>query len=478
MQIQILMEKHPLEDYSWLESFCLTKGSGELGRLVFRVVIGQESEQCFLQYPGKRLQLKLEKRLIFSGIVESVSVAKYFSRSVAEVVAVSEAVSETEKPAFRIFQDEKHTIGSMLPLLGGKSSFSCFPKKLGACVYQPVALQNQETNFDFAKRLAAEAGTVLWTRDNFDGEPELIIGPYVSDGVAAIKEEDIVCETVCRRPKEQGLRLTLKSYFEIGTLVERAQEKYVVAQLTAELRHEAWLFDYILQPQPQYKVPTKIERTGQPLLTLAGKVSNQDDPEHKGRLQVKFNEDNIEDKEQPRWLPVATPYSGKESGIVFLPDVGDAVRVLMKEDGAVISGASREAVLKEECRQVKDKYIGNNSGQRIFWKEKSLELMSADNKVYLDKDKIELTVGKTKMTMNKDGIILECGDGKMFLTAESITLQDSGSKQQLGPKGIVLEGAGGSKGELSTVIKFNTGGSVNINAAGQVGLNGSSINLG
>jgi uncharacterized protein involved in type VI secretion and phage assembly len=58
---------------------------------------------------------------------------------------------------------------------------------------------------------------------------------------------------------------------------------------------------------------------------VIGVVTNNEDPDGKGRVKVKFPW--LSDADESNWARVATPMAGEERGIFFLPEVDDEVLV-------------------------------------------------------------------------------------------------------------------------------------------------------
>src|SRR3954453_14620025 len=58
---------------------------------------------------------------------------------------------------------------------------------------------------------------------------------------------------------------------------------------------------------------------------VVGVVTNNNDPEQRGRVRVKHP--SLSDSEEPAWARVATPSTGNEHGILMLPQVDEEVIV-------------------------------------------------------------------------------------------------------------------------------------------------------
>ena len=98
------------------------------------------------------------------------------------------------------------------------------------------------------------------------------------------------------------------------------KEKYVITALTAQYKGNRDLFTYELK---EYQDTADIEKpdfTFETPLRLYGIVTNVEDPERLGRIQVRFkqNEPEYEDQDsQQMWIPYSSAYTGKADGIVF-----------------------------------------------------------------------------------------------------------------------------------------------------------------
>ncbi|MBN2546923.1 MAG: hypothetical protein JXB50_14070, partial [Spirochaetes bacterium] len=71
-------------------------------------------------------------------------------------------------------------------------------------------------------------------------------------------------------------------------------------------------------------------------------VEDNDDPENKGRIKVRFSQWNI----VSNWLPLIRPYSGSDEGIYFIPEINELVICLFINSNpnfAIVFGAIKRA---------------------------------------------------------------------------------------------------------------------------------------
>lgn len=457
--------------YNYIEAYNLVKKCGEHSVFNCSMAIDIVNKDKYFNIVGKNITVVCYsdniEYCLFKGIVREVSVGSDLHRNMAEITAMSTSVQEDEISYCRIFQakDNKYSdilAENKLEIKNCKLVLS----ELAGKKYEKIALQNKETNFVFIKRLAEEAGVRLWVDDttvpaNICLKNELIKGctEIKLDEILSLKKQRI-------NNNSENIKVeivVLERYINFGRVVkiEGNSSEYVISSMKAYSSHGIDRFEYSLE-EKEYKKICISKEDDNIAINFTAKVKRNDDPDKKGRLQVEFTNKDLKDinKDNPRWIPYSSPYTGKASGIVFIPDKDDVVDVIYYNGECCAIVANRENKLLEECFDPNVKYIGNNNKQRIIWKENSLELLSNENKIYLDNDKIELIVGKNKIIIDKEQIILAVNDTKLKLDNKDVIVNASNSKMNVGKSGI---SAIGKKMEMKS--------------DGQINISGSKINL-
>ena len=215
-------------------------------------------------------------------------------------------------------------------------------------------------------------------------------------------------------------------------------------------------------------------RTGQLIETLGldaqppryagaaiGIVTNTDDPSHWGRVKVKFPW-MTEDAES-EWARVMGPGAGPEAGLFFIPDVDDEVLVLFEQGDfrrpyvigglwngqdapppeAPSSGQERPLVRTWRSRTGHHITVYDNADNRI-------EIVTkAGHRLVLDDS-------SNTVTLKTDGglvLTLSDNDGKITLEGNEISIKASGN------------------------LKVESGANMDLQAGGQVNIQGALINL-
>lgn len=472
-----------------LTEFTVEKNCGAHSVCTFCASVDTSDENRALSSAGQEIQVIWDEggksACVFCGRIEEVHLRKMLHSVVIKVRAVSLSAAEDEAAHTRIWQNPQKKLGAVLSTaqLALIKTDLRLSKALVAQQHAQPILQNQETNFAFLRRIAAYMDVPLWVEDTKQGRGTIVLAETLSDAAHTIAEDDVIrYEATKRKQGRKEITLTLKKYLPLGAKLKIPQEngEYVICGVRVYFEHAVYEFCYRLEPYAPWKYEPYETNHLEKTIYLKGAVENNKDPENKGRIQVSFSKEQIQDMDQIRlWIPYQSPYTGTTGGIVFLPDVGDKVTVVFSNEGIYAASALRENVLAEECQNVADKYIGNNTKRRIFFQEKALKIASGEHTVLMDDDKIELTVGESKITMEKDRILLRQGKMELTLAAKGVYIKAGDSNMAWNEDGIT----GHSRKKIGldakgSVAIVGTDG-INIDAKGaQLSLKGSVVNIG
>ncbi|MDO5296538.1 MAG: phage baseplate assembly protein V [bacterium] len=476
------------ENIVHLTQFALDKSCGAHSVLRFAASIRAEDAEAFLGRAGQEIQVlwdgEEKPKCIFSGKAEEVRILKQMHLHSVEVRALSLSAAECAEEHTRIWQSPSKKLGEVLS--ASKLALAANDLRLApALAAQPYAepiLQNQESNFAFLLRMSAYMGIPLWIDDTKKGKGAIALAEALSETAREIAAEDIL-RYVADREKSgrQSFTLTLPKYLPFGSKVKIAGEsgEYVICALHVELRREIYEFSYQLQPYAPWKYQAAPWPRLEKAVCLKGIVENNRDEQNLGRLQISFKEAGIQEMDAERmWMPYHSPYTGLAGGMVFLPDNGDKVNAVFSNEGLYASAALRENVLAEECRKIEDKYLGNNTLQRIFFRDKSLMIASGDYSMLMDEEKIKLTVGESTVTMSKEAITLKQGPTELLLDNKGIYLKAGGSEMACSDQGITGRAKQNIGWDAPGGIDLAGKGRINIEAKGALSLNGSIVNIG
>ena len=452
------MRVEGFDEAGYIDELTLTKRTGEHGYCRFVVNISPEKAALMVGKFDAPVKIstfdgKGGGRPVFCGKVLEILLERGVQRTRLIVTAVSTTASKVDNnPHTRLWQDTKKTPGDIVQKLSLNGCQLKLDDTLENTVYEMPFLQNQETEFALLCRLADYAGLPLWVDDLQADSPQIHITPHLRDLGEPVDSEAIITLQMGRNASGKIARLVTDRHYYFGATLklEQSETKYLVTGWQMQFRQGKEQFDLELT---EYKPPSVITFNPAPWekpVILRGKVKDNADPKHLGRVQVEIDKGSAEDVDSNKtWLNWRTPYAGEQGGMMFMPDNGDAVDVIFLNGEIYACAALRKRKLPEEAQNVNNKYIGNNYQQRIFWKEKSLELMSTDSKIFMDKDKIEITVGQAKICVDKESIAMSNAQGELKLT----------------PQGFVAKTAGDFKLSSGKNISAKAGGKAQIQAA-------------
>lgn len=468
----------------YIEEFALTKRCDAHSVCKFTMSVRESDAEKIIGMVGLPISVfpdGTDMQPVFFGEVSKITFERTFSRTRIFFIAVSRTKLLDEKTYTRVFQNPEKKIGEVLSAvrLAISGCNLLIEDELKVLAYPHILLQSQETNFQFIKRLAGYAGRRLWIVDTRQGNPEIVIGTSIEETDTKILPTDILQCSAEYSAAGKRMRIVARTPFSFGRVVQIGNDltKFLVAGWELRLVHGVDRFFYDLE---EYK-PKPIQWNTMPLeksVKLRAHVKDVNDPKYMGRVMVEIVQEDAEDKDTKKaWIPYRSPYSGTDGGIVFLPDKGDTVEVIFLNGEIFVASTLREKSLNEECKNVTEKYIGNNFKQRILWKEKSLEICSDKNRIYLDKDMIELSVGESKIMIDKHGISLKTNGNEALLDEEGIRFQSGNGFLAHSKRDMKIE----SNSSLSLLASNKTqlqGSNVVVKASGgNVDISGSNVRI-
>lgn len=480
------------DDVCYIDEFKLKKERASHSICHFTASVKDETADKYLAMAGKTVTIRLDNdKPIFSGIVQEISIERTYASTFLDVSLISLSSLIDQEDKIRIFQDPDKKYADMLSAarLALKKCELRLAGRLKTAKYENVVVQNQETDFNFIRRLADYSGTNFWVNDISDDKCILCIDDTNGNNKEITLERNNIIASKKKRVC-QGRRqwysqwIRVKKYIELGRIVKIGKDmtKYLITSVIVKKVHEADEFFYEIE---EIKKTDKVRNFKddanflEKTVKFKARVTSVKDPDNMGRIQVEFIDKFVEDMDKSAdkrmWFDYRSPYCGKQGGIVFIPDVGDTVEVVFSNEKCFVNSTLRQEKLLEECRKVEDKYIGNNTKQRIFWKEKSLELFSFENKIIMDENHIEFNVDKNKIIIDKDKILLQTPENQILLNREGI-LTKAGKDIDFQAKDIKMKGSNKIHAEAGSDVEIS-GKKIKVKSNGELALNGSTVNI-
>lgn len=376
----------------------------------------------------------------FTGHVTDVAVSNDISGAYIEVKTIGKTHSCDHDRYTRIFQQGDKTISDILSNMKSMSDIEFQGKE--DPVIESIIFQDNETEWVFIKRLVNRFGLHIFSQE------KAFIGNYGS-GQTEIEEEKLIDYRINVSSQASYMFCRTDASLEMGSQVKYSGKQYYVGSKKYVLEKEKYYFEYVL-----YEIKDGTEMKEESIdAYLYAKVTDNDDPDKKGRLQVSFENESIEDcmKDSPIWIDRLDMYASRGLGPVFIPQVDDTVRVHLHNGDSKIVGCVRTDAYGSPYESHDNKYLLLDNDTFIQYGDGKITVHDKDNQVEVSGEEILITSGdKVAVSATKDRVLIQKDEAAIEITSD---INASGGK-------IIVE----AKGDASI-----TG--TNVNIKGKSGVN-------
>jgi len=286
---------------------------------------------------------------------------------------------------------------------------------------QSPVVQNVETDFGFAVRLAERENKYLFVQDA--KKPTWVVGRDTGNSNGSIEDEDVLTfgklwKDVGREKRVDGLSVGTKKYIPFGSKVNvnalGSSVEYVVYGLVLEKKFEEYVYKYEMYNPNNFFLPEKSRANVR--VPLLAEVTDNNDKDSKGRIQVKFIDEQFKDMDSDKgkvWITYRTPYTAQTGGIIWLPNKGDTVEVIYNGDSFEAGESVRSEKIAEQFKNPGNKYLAISEESFISYdgKKKSITITVKDgskaNKIYIDGSCIRMEAGGSTIEVDDKGIVLK-----------------------------------------------------------------------
>jgi len=347
-----------------------------------------------------------EMQNLFTGLVTNIQVS--FANNVysIKVEAVSATCNLDLKRENNSFQDQEMQYKEIFNKIK-KSCQDSFKtelkltdettqnKKTGQFV-----IQYKETNWEFLKRLASHFHTVLLPNARTE-HAEVSFGLPKSSKKAVTEEElENLCYRVRKRigdfrslhendQEDQGrleidyICYEVESYLplELGEKVKFKEKELLVYQVTAILRDDQLIFNYVLAAKKAFS-QNRVYNQQLVGLSLEGEVLEL----KKDQVKIHLKIDKGQDKAKAYLFPYATPYTAEgNTGWYCMPEEKDWVNLYFptcKEEDAFITTSNRTQT-DERMHDPQVKYFRTPSGKEISFDAEQILITCNEGKTLI-----------------------------------------------------------------------------------------------
>lgn len=364
----------------------------------------------------------------FFGVVKTIECIDHKHDSKIEVEIVSTSFLECLELKERVFQNSEKKVQNIFDSLKMKElKVDLVDEDIKNKKIKVPIFQNEESNFDFIKRIAESLGSFVIIDDISNTNIKLKIG-FSQQSKHDLNNEKYKIKSMKREMSFDGIKVVLDNQLFIGDILLFDHQEYVVEKSVLKYEHGVYLYTYYGKSKKETK-KSLIQLLGSK--KYEGEVIDNKDPEFKGRIKIKFNEP-LEDCEpiDGYWFDFLTPYSGKNTGMIFLPEIGDIVSVKEISGKIYAENSGRVSHSENYFKNPNIKTINNMFDKSITLQEKMIEIKAGKgteedgktNFIRLLDDRLEIKVGDKCFIIDEERILLENKEVKLELTDKLIFL--------------------------------------------------------
>ncbi|AWX57714.1 wall-associated protein [Brevibacillus brevis] len=444
-----------------LQDVRIVKKVNEHARLFVTAIIPEEKSDRYIEMATSEDTVALNlvengslMKTLFKGLVDSVSVN--FVRGVyhLELEAVSHTQRMDGQRKMRSFQHKQMTYASLLDEITKDYPGSDYlDHASNGAPLGTVAIQYQETDWQFLKRLASRFGSILVAEAVADkpkfwfGLPEGRTAQLTDASYTISKRLSPFMETTengyaAGMSENDFLTYEVESgqVLQLGDRVNYQGKELVVAGSTTRIDHALLIHTYQLMPEAGVR-QNPIRNDDICGAALEGKIIDI----QKDTVKIHLDIDPKQPKAEASWFPYATVYSAEgNSGFHCMPQMGDSVKLYFStpdEEGAMaVSSVRKGGGSTAKTGNPGIKYWGTNFGKELMMGGKELVLTAKESKegnifiklheedgieihsmhpiVFSSEKDMEITSDTKVEIKAKEAIYLMCSTSSMILDGE------------------------------------------------------------
>ncbi|MCL1983017.1 MAG: DUF2345 domain-containing protein [Clostridiales bacterium] len=405
---------------------------------------------------GTGIKCENDGAAYFSGVLQNVKINCVDAVYHLEAWAVSNTVLLDTVKHKRSFQDNgqdyKSIVEAVIAENGGTVAFNA-----EALTVENIILQYNETDWEFAKRLASHTNDVLvpitgdspafhFGAPNDGGAKALSKNYAVSKDYGAMRRMSMEADPLTADDVTVHAFQTDEHFCDIGEKLNFNGTDLHVSSLSLSLVDSALAVAYTLCGRKAASAPKAYNRaiTG---LALDGKVTEVENDTVKLRLDGDAERGVEQDTDEAHFFKYATGYSMEShTGWYVMPEEGDTVQLLFpNEDEKHAYAAS--SVRQEDTDKTTDhmvKYLRTSYGKEIKLDEKEILITAKDGETFIQINEdsgitiktpnaVTITAGGTMDVKSGKNMTITTDENLTITVKESIVMNCGGNKVKIEP---------------------------------------------
>ena len=455
--------KLPPFDFISIIDCKMKKALNEHAMLEFTCRISEEQEDVLFHTPLKNTSSSLvmldetgELKNLFTGIVKDFSIKNTSDSRVLKLCLISATYLMDHQKKIRVFQDKSSTYNEVIDKLNTYGDYGCILSSGDSVSIEKVIVQYNETDFEFAKRLASHFHTSISPAYLVEGVKFYFGIPKSSTSFELQKGYTLKKELKqdLRRDEEElsfaidkgnhVIEFSHRDVYEIGDFTLLKGQKFTICEIESKWTGNELLHHYHLKEDVGQYVSkhynTKI---------IGASLNAQITEVSKDKVKLYVHEDGIQ--ESTDFLPYSTVYSSPDgTGWYCMPEVGDSIRMYFptekEQHGYAISavhiedenangGGAEPPRSNPDNKSLKSKYgkevlftpttllVTNNQGMEILIDDNEGVTITSPLKISINSnEQIDVASANNSVhVIGTEGVLFEQASTKLALK-DSITI--------------------------------------------------------
>lgn len=344
----------------------------------------------------------------FTGHITNISVSNDISGMYIEVESIGKTYLYDQDRYSRVFQQGDKAISDILSNMKSMSDVA-FQNAEDPTI-ESIIFQDGMTEWDFMVQLVNRYGMHIFPHE------KAFIARYGSNQME-VKDEQLIDYRIYSKKQKTCMICKIDFSIDLGSQVKYSDKLYYVEEKKYFLDKEKYYFEYVLDEIiGEVTVEPDIINT-----YLYAKVTDNNDPDKKGRLQVNFENEVIEDcmKDSPIWIDRIDLYASKGLGPVYIPKIDDMVMVHLFKGDTKIVGCIRTEAYGKPYENCDDKYLLIDEDVYIQYEDGKISLHNKKNVVDVSGEEITISSGeKISVSLSNDKVLIRNDKAAIEITAD------------------------------------------------------------
>lgn len=393
---------------------------------------------------SKDICVSLEGEILFYGCIRNIKCTNTYLKTNVRVEALSFSSIIDSEIHNRVFQNSNKTFNQINDFFSDKKiTINCIEEGLGDEKIPGILVQNNETDFEFLRRLYNKKGVHLIVDATKKTSCLLKIGEKKESSVNSLETVDILkLERVIYEGREE-INLITSSVFDVGTELEVQGNRYYIISRNIESRYEKTEINY--RGIYKGKVFEDVMKEKSYLLGLA-KVTDNGSEDNLGKIQVEFIDYDNEMSDDKIWIDYISPLTEKKGGFVTVPDIDEVVEIIMRNEECVAIGCVRTCELDGNIQDISKRYLVSR-GCNLTIDEKNICMEVDKNKINITDELIDIANEKFEIVIKDEQCKIGFEDSRIVIEMNRI---QSVGKNDIEVKAKNIKFEGNSKVEVKT----------------------------